>query len=76
MPWKEMDTMSIRKEFVTLALQVGSNIRGLCRQYGISSRTAYKWIGRYQAEGEAGLAERVHVSLHVQNLLGSKPATR
>jgi transposase InsO family protein len=58
MPWKEMDTMSIRKEFVTLALQAGSNIRGLCRQYGISSRTAYKWIARYQAEGEAGLEER------------------
>jgi transposase InsO family protein len=58
MPWKEMDAMSIRKEFVTLALQAGSNIRGLCRQYGISSRTAYKWIARYQAEGEAGLEER------------------
>ena len=58
MPWKEMDTMSIRKEFVTLALQPGSNIRGLCRQYGISSRTAYKWMARYRAEGEAGLEER------------------
>jgi transposase len=58
MPWKEMDTLSIRKEFVTLALQAGSNIRGLCRQYRISSRTAYKWIARFRAEGEAGLAER------------------
>ena len=58
MPWKEMNAMSIRKEFVILALQTGSNIRGLCRQYGISSRTAYKWIARYQAEGEAGIEER------------------
>lgn len=58
MPWKEMDSMSIRKEFVTMALQPGRNIRGLCRQYGISSRTAYKWLARFRAEGEAGLAAR------------------
>lgn len=55
MPWKEMDAMSLRKEFVQLALQEGSNIRLLCRRYGISSRTAYKWIQRYQQAGEAGL---------------------
>lgn len=58
MPWKEMNAMSNRREFVLMAMQAGSNIRGLCRQYGISSRTAYKWIARYQAEGEAGLEER------------------
>lgn len=55
MPWKEIDAMSLRKEFVQLAMQEGSNIRMLCRRYGISSRTAYKWIQRYQEAGEAGL---------------------
>lgn len=58
MPWKEMDSMSLRKEFVVLAQQEGSNIRGLCRRYRISSRTAYKWLKRYQEEGEAGLVDR------------------
>ncbi len=28
------------------------------RTLGVSRRTVYKWIGRYQAEGEAGLADR------------------
>ena len=58
MPWKEMDSMSLRKEFVILAQQEGSNIRELCRRYRISSRTAYKWLKRYQEEGEAGLVDR------------------
>lgn len=55
MSWKEMDTMDLRKEFVLLAQQEGSNKRQLCRRYGISSRTGYKWIKRYQERGEAGL---------------------
>lgn len=58
MPWKEMDAMLLRKEFVALAEQEGSNIRALCRQYRISSRTAYKWLKRFEQEGEPGLADR------------------
>ena len=55
MPWKEMDAMSLRAEFVNLAKQEGSNVRELCRRYRISSRTAYKWLKRHEQEGEAGL---------------------
>lgn len=58
MPWKEMDAMSLRKEFITLALQDGSNVRELCRRYQISSRTAYKWLKRYQQSGEQGLQDQ------------------
>lgn len=58
MPWKEMNAMSLRAEFVALASQEGSNIRELCRRYRISSRTAYKWLKRYEQEGEAGLQDR------------------
>lgn len=58
MPWKEMDAMTLRKEFIALAQQAGSNVRELCRRYGISPRTAYKWLKRYEQEGEAGLLDR------------------
>src|SRR5512139_604913 len=58
MPWKEMNAMSLRAEFVALATQAGSNIRELCRRYCISSRTAYKWLKRYEQEGEVGLQDR------------------
>jgi transposase InsO family protein len=43
---------------VKLAIVKGANIRQLCRRYGISSRTAYKWIRRYRQEGEAGLSNQ------------------
>src|SRR5215469_322133 len=58
MPWEEMSAMSLRREFVMLAGQEGSNIRALCRRYGIQPRIGYKWLGRYDKEGEAGLADR------------------
>jgi len=50
--------MSLRQEFVLLAQQEGSNRRELCRRFGISPQTAYKWLARYAVEGEAGLADR------------------
>jgi putative transposase len=30
----------------------------LCRHYGISRKTGYKWPDRYEADGPSGLAER------------------
>lgn len=58
MPWQEVSTMSLRKEFVILATAEGASIRQLCRRFSISSRTAYKWIHRYREEGEEGLTDR------------------
>ena len=55
MPWKENTTMSQRQEFVQEALKENANIRALCREYGITPRTGYKWIKRYQEQGEVGL---------------------
>ena len=34
-----------------------------CREYGVSRKTGYKWLGRYIVEGAAGLAERSHAPL-------------
>jgi transposase InsO family protein len=58
MPWKEMNIMQTRAEFIHLARQKGSNIRQLCRRYGITPRTAYKWLKRYEMEGISGLEDR------------------
>lgn len=58
MPWKEVSIMSQRLEFVTVAAAENANIRHLCRCYGISSATAYKWLHRFQSSGVNGLADR------------------
>jgi transposase InsO family protein len=58
MPWKESSAMSERVEFVEEALKENANIRALCREYGITPRTGYKWIQRYKEQGESGLYER------------------
>jgi transposase InsO family protein len=58
MPWNEASAMSLRIEFVALATAEGANVRALCRRYGISPRTAYKWIARARAGGPDALADR------------------
>lgn len=49
MVWTEKSTVSLRQEFVYLARQEGVNKRALCRRFGISPKTAYKWLARAQA---------------------------
>jgi transposase InsO family protein len=58
MPWKEASAMSLRLEFVLLALRNGVNLRSLCRRFGVSAPTAYKWIERYREGGVGALADR------------------
>ncbi|QDV33069.1 IS481 family transposase [Tautonia plasticadhaerens] len=58
MPWNEASLMSLRTEFVALAAAEGANVRELCRRYGISPKTAYKWIARHRAGGADALADR------------------
>ncbi len=58
MPWPERSTMSLRREFVELALMDGANMQALCERFGISRPTGYKWLHRYQQQGAAGLRDR------------------
>jgi len=47
MPWKEETVENLRRAFVVEAIREGSNISELCRRYGITRKTGYKWIQRY-----------------------------
>lgn len=46
MVWNGKSTMELRSEFVRLASHPGANKSQLCRQFGITRKTAYKWLQR------------------------------
>ncbi len=56
MPWKEIEPMNQRTEFVLRALKT-DNFRDLCREYEISAKTGYKWRERFLECGLSGMAE-------------------
>ena len=58
MPWREVSLMDQRREFILLFQQTGVNRRELCRRFGVSSKTAYKWLARAAAEGKDWAQDR------------------
>ena len=58
MSWQEQNRVSLRREFVTLAQGPEANVRQLCRRFGISPQTGYKWLARFQEAGTEGLEDR------------------
>src|SRR5262245_33818656 len=58
MPWREMSPMQQRLEFLREYETELFTMTELAAQYGISRKTAYKWLERYQATGAPGLFDR------------------
>lgn len=50
--------MSSRLEFVLLAAASGANMQALCRSFGVSRKTGYKWLDLYRQHGKEGLEDR------------------
>jgi putative transposase len=58
MPWNQVTPMDEKTQFIADVLRHTLSISELCDRYGISRKTAYKWVRRYQSDGPAGLRER------------------
>ncbi len=58
MPWEERTPMAERKRFIEDVEQGEESVAALCRRYGVSRKTGYKWLKRYREEGESGLQDR------------------
>ncbi|MDG5817080.1 IS481 family transposase [Chitinispirillales bacterium ANBcel5] len=58
MPWKELQVLDQRTEFVLKSLSRDVVFNELCREYGISTKTGYKWRERLIQEGLGGLHDR------------------
>ena len=67
MPWKEcsprMERMLFVRDFATGLYRLSD----LAEQFGISRRTAYKWLERFETEGEAGLSDRSRAARGIAN---------
>ena len=72
MPWKEASVMSLRMEFVALASTSGVSFRVLCKRYGISPKTGYKWLRRYSEAGKEGLLDLSRRPHHSPNRISAE----
>ena len=70
MPWCQTSSMDQRTQFIADYLRELLSVTGLCDLYGISRKTAYKWIERYLRQGPAGLRERTAPKLKPPALTG------
>lgn len=64
MTWTEVTVVSQRKEFISLALAEGANLSRLAQRFGISRKTAYKWLGRARQETEDWASDRSRRPAH------------
>ena len=64
MPWKESCVMNERMKFLAEYLKQDWSVSALCRKFGISRKTGYKWIDRYLRDGPPGLFEHSRAPHH------------
>jgi putative transposase len=58
MPWNETAPMNERVKFIAWYLQQEEPFTALCEHAGVSRKTGYKWVERYDAGGVAALLDR------------------
>jgi putative transposase len=58
MPWHGVSPMDLRLAFVREFRMGAVTMTELCDQFGVSRKTGYVWVGRFEADGRAGLYER------------------
>jgi len=64
MAWKEVTPMKLKEEFVQLAKENSLSFSELCRRFGVSRKTGYKLLSRYQEAGKKGLEEKSRRPIH------------
>ena len=75
MPWARTDSMSERLKFIAIYLEYEACFSDLCRDFGISRKTGYKWLQRFEVEGAVGLEVPAQASCQaVQRLAGRRMA--
>jgi transposase InsO family protein len=58
MPWKISSLSQARRRFLRAAWRGHHSVAQLCRQFGISQKTGFKWLCRFRQFGGPGLDDR------------------
>jgi len=58
MPWNRTDRMSERMKFIAAYLEYEARFTDLCCDFGVSRKTGYKWVRRYERDGAGALEDR------------------
>jgi transposase InsO family protein len=67
MPWKDVSVMEQRLKFAIRAFKSEENFTELCRKFGISTKTGYKWRKRFEEHGTAGLVDKPRIAHRIRN---------
>src|SRR3984893_14506972 len=76
MGWTETCAVDERMRFVIAVEEQEEAFSALCRHCGVSRRTGYKWLERYQEAGVEGLRDRSRAPLHHRQTSGKEIAER
>ena len=68
--------MEERMRFVMAIVENQESVAAVCRRFGVSRKTGYKWLERYEQEGAAALADRSRAPLTHPHALTKRVAAR
>ena len=74
MPWQETRPMDQRDRFIQDERLALYSMTELCARYGVSRKTGYKWLARFDEEGRRGLQDRSRAPHHCPHRIGKDVA--
>jgi putative transposase len=72
MPWRETCVMDERMAFIVDVQRGEASVAELCRRYGISRKSGYKWLARYTAGGVEALTDQSRAPHHHPNAVDAR----
>src|SRR5262249_54875245 len=69
MPWKETHVVDQRMQLIVARLADGWAMSEVCAAAGVSRKTGYKWLARYEAGGPEALRDQSRAPQHHPNAL-------
>jgi transposase InsO family protein len=65
MPWLETGPLEQKRKFIEAWQANQEPFIALCDRFGVSRKSGYKWLARYEARGLSGLVEGSRVAHHL-----------